>query len=412
MSVIRIGIIGVGGFAATHIRSALRCEERGLCRVEAAVARLPYNPDYGEEEREKELRARGVRIYRTYDEMFAAEKGRLDLVTVPLGINLHSPVSIAALKAGYHVLCEKPAAGNAQDAVKMLECAQQTGRLLAIGFQHVLTPGIQYLKSLSVSRTFGRLVRARTIVKWPRDSRYYGRNEWAGKLAVGGRKIYDSPMQNAAAHFLQNMLYISGGSADGTAFPDEVYGENYRANSIESADTQFVRIRTNSDVLVTFTGTHAVDIADQADPYAEFEFEAATIGWNYDGSMVVIRGSDELRKKLSSLKESIDGFEVHDLPFVEACRAIDAGRAPRCSIANSIQHIYSVESSFASSGGVHVIPADLATAVPAGEQGGATLTVVPGLSSIMDRCFDEYRGPAELGIGWGHAGTVVRPAER
>ncbi len=442
VSIIKIGVIGVGGFAATHIRSILKCEGKGLCELSAVVARQPYNVAYGEEARERELRRKGVRVYRTYEQLLEAEKGALQLVTVPLGIGLHATVSIAGLRAGYNVLCEKPAAGNSHDAQRMLAAQRETGRFVAIGYQYLLSGPIQYLKSLAISRRFGRLLRARTLVRWPRDSVYYGRNEWAGKLYVDGKPIYDSPMQNAAAHFLQNMLYVAGESADASAAPVEVYAENYHANKIESADTQFARIVTAGGTTIVFVGSHA--LRSEAEPYSEYVFERATLAWDPgSGARFITRekapehgpaateesdsaGPDRLEiddDKPSGPDAGSPDFETHDLPFVDVIGALRESRLPRCTIANALQHVSCVEASFESSGGVHEIPMDQKEIVgrrvgetepEAARAGGddgvfeRTLTVVSGMEEILARSFDTFQGPAELGVGWGRAGKTVR----
>lgn len=402
-----VGIIGVGGFAATHIESALRCSQRGMCALKAVVARLPHDPAQREAEREEELRRLGVRVYRSIEEMLAAERGRLDVVTVPLGIALHAPVSIAALKAGFHVLCEKPAAGSTADSRKMLEAQRNSERFLSIGYQHLLSPAIQELKRSAVRGRFGRLLEARTIVQWPRDCRYYTRNAWAGRLVIGGRPVLDSPMQNAAAHFLQNMLYVAGDSHDTAAWPAEIYAENYRANAIESADTQFARIVTDTAVTITFVASHAVRMNQP--PYSEFRFERATVAWDPERGTRVVGGSWELPGTPGS---GFDGLELHDYPLADLLHAVAGGRAPRSSIENAVQHVASVEGAFTSSGGVHAIPRECVVV----EEGRledssgapqARLTVVQGLEDILMRCFETGQGPAELGVEWACPGRRI-----
>ena len=110
MKAVKIGIIGAGGYARFHLKCIHSCEEKGLCSLKAAVIRLPYEP--GDAEMEKELVKKGVTIYRDYLRLFAAERGKLDLISVPCGIDQHEKLSVAALEAGFHVLCEKPVAGT------------------------------------------------------------------------------------------------------------------------------------------------------------------------------------------------------------------------------------------------------------------------------------------------------------
>ncbi len=414
MTPIQIGIIGIGGFAVHHIASAQRCRDQGMCEIGAAVARLPHNPAYEEAEREEELRSLGVRIYRSHQEMFAAEAGKLDLVTIPLGIMHHAPVSIAALEAGYHVLCEKPAAGSTREAQAMQEVRRSSGRNLAIGYQHLLTPGIQGLKRAALDGRFGRLLEARTLVQWPRSSSYYTRNEWAGRLSVSGSQVLDSPMQNAAAHFLQNMLYVAGADLHQCAHPVEVYGENYRANQIESADTQFARIRTDTGVTLVFAASHA--LRRESAPQTIFRFENATIVWDLEADARIVRGQASGDVELAHYDAIFDGYEVHDYPLVDTLHAIGDGRCPISTIENSLQHVACVESAFASSDGVHPIPQELCEtselASPEAEDAPVpTLTAVEGMEELLGRCFDSGLGPGELGVVWAQAGEKIVVAE-
>ncbi len=67
----------------------------------------------------------------------------LDAVVVCTPPHLHAAISIAAMKAGKHVLCEKPLARTVEEAQQMLTVARETGRVLKCGFNHRHHPGIQ-----------------------------------------------------------------------------------------------------------------------------------------------------------------------------------------------------------------------------------------------------------------------------
>ncbi len=71
------------------------------------------------------------------------ERDDLDAVIVATPPHLHAPISIAALKRGLHVLCEKPLARTLEEGRAMVAVAQETGRVLKCGFSHRHHPGIQ-----------------------------------------------------------------------------------------------------------------------------------------------------------------------------------------------------------------------------------------------------------------------------
>ncbi len=167
MEKINIGIVGVGGFGRNHLGSIAYCANQGLCSLTAAVIRNPQK--YAEQE--KELRSQGVTVYRSMDEMLAKEKDAIQLVSIPCGIDQHRPLSVRALEAGFHVLCEKPAAGCIEDVTAMQVAKKQSGRVLAIGYQNIYSASMQRIKRLTLDRELGKLVSAKTYALWPSPAR-------------------------------------------------------------------------------------------------------------------------------------------------------------------------------------------------------------------------------------------------
>src|SRR5439155_21910363 len=93
----------------------------------------------------------------------------------------------------------------------MAEAAESAGRFLAIGYQWSYSTAVQALKRDILQGRFGRPLRFRTSVTYPRSKSYFRRNAWAGReRSEAGDAIYDSPVNNATAHFLHNMLYLLG----------------------------------------------------------------------------------------------------------------------------------------------------------------------------------------------------------
>lgn len=76
----------------------------------------------------------GAKTYTDYKEMLADSE--IDAVHVLTPNVSHCEITIAALEAGKHVLCEKPMAATAEDAKKMLDACKCTGKMLTIGYQY------------------------------------------------------------------------------------------------------------------------------------------------------------------------------------------------------------------------------------------------------------------------------------
>lgn len=124
MSKIKIAIIGTGNIAQTHIDSYMQIPEAEV------YALCDINEDRLNETGEKY----GIgRRYTDIDKMLA-ELPELDAADVCVWNCSHAQCSIKALNAGLNVICEKPMAYNADEAIAMKEAADKAGKLLMIAF--------------------------------------------------------------------------------------------------------------------------------------------------------------------------------------------------------------------------------------------------------------------------------------
>lgn len=121
---IKVAVIGVGGIAQSHIygyQHNPHVELYAFCDI--CAARLK---EMGE--------TYGITRLYTDEETMLRELPEIDAVSVCTWNSAHAPCTIAALKAGKHVLCEKPMATSAAEAREMLAAAKESGKLLMIGF--------------------------------------------------------------------------------------------------------------------------------------------------------------------------------------------------------------------------------------------------------------------------------------
>ena len=401
MEPIGIGLVGIAGYGLSHISAIAACEKEGLAILKAITVR----PEDAEPDREAIFRGNGVRIYRTVDEMLSREKDQIRLISLPTGIPSHAELSIAALEAGYHVFCEKPAAGSYDDAVRMRESSRRTGNFLAIGYQHIYSMAVQFLKKNSLEGKLGRLVKAKALVLWPRDSNYYTRNGWAGRLRVKGKKVYDSPAQNAASHYLNVMLYIAGASPSTAACPVEIYGENYRAQDIESADTQFIRLKTDTGVDITYTGTHAT--REQFGPEIHYVFEKGVVEFSVqkecDNYLVRTGLTAQSNERLPGATGDTHRTEA----FRNVIDAVQDGREPLCTIENAIQHTRCIQSLFEDACPVRQVARNFLKNVNGDERGNVNITI-DSVEEVCHRMFQTELSFSESDAPWAAAGKKVR----
>jgi UDP-N-acetylglucosamine 3-dehydrogenase len=107
----------------------------------------------------------GGRVYTDYLELFDSEE--LDAVSVCTPNLYHAPISIAAARAGLHVLCEKPMAASEADALRMITAAKDNGVILMIGHNQRLMPAHVKAKEILKEGDLGRVLTFHTTFGHP-----------------------------------------------------------------------------------------------------------------------------------------------------------------------------------------------------------------------------------------------------
>src|SRR3954463_15900854 len=95
------------------------------------------------------------RVLSSYDDV--VNDPDVDLVYNPLANALHAPWNLAAVRAGKHVLTEKPFASNAEEAAEVMDAAAAAGVSVVEGFHYVHHPVMRRLQSLLGDGELGRL---------------------------------------------------------------------------------------------------------------------------------------------------------------------------------------------------------------------------------------------------------------
>ncbi|WML38303.1 Gfo/Idh/MocA family oxidoreductase [Neobacillus sp. OS1-2] len=151
MGKLRVGVIGCGSIAQhRHLP-----EYKANKKVEL-VAVCDIN-----EERAKEVAEKfGATAYTSYEALVTS--GTVDAVSVCTPNFLHAPISIAALEAGLHVLCEKPMATSKQEAEAMIAAAEASGKKLMIAHNQRFVPSHQKARQLIASGEIGKIYSFRT----------------------------------------------------------------------------------------------------------------------------------------------------------------------------------------------------------------------------------------------------------
>ena len=394
----RVAIIGVSGFGRVHYEDILRAYKAG--RVEIVCATVINQED--ESDKCDTLRQCGCTIFDDAREMFRWFAGKVDVCFLPVGIGLHAPMSIAAMRAGMNVFLEKPLTATVQEADEIIAVSKETGRFVAVGYQLMYQPQIREMKRAILAGEIGAVKAIRGIGLWPRGRLYYTRNNWAGKLRTDKGWILDSPVNNALAHYMNLICYLGGKQLDEMAEVNSLQVGLYRANSkIESFDTAFFSMKSTSCPHLFFATSHVAH--DNLDPIIDVIGETGHIQWTQasykikrgDGSSetVAMSSPDEIRDNIMDavLKrvESPDSFVFTPERARVLTELVNAAHA---------------------STPIVQIPEDLVLKVP-GKLAGDERCVWSGLDPIIRRTFDEIRLPAEFDFAFCKNGPQTHPAE-
>jgi UDP-N-acetylglucosamine 3-dehydrogenase len=151
MEKLRVAVIGCGSIAQhRHLpeyQSNKNVELIAVC-------------DSNEERAQAVAEKYGVKAYTNYEEVISS--GLVDAVSVCTPNYLHAPISIAALHAGLHVLCEKPMATSKQEAEEMIAAANESGKKLMIAHNQRFVPSHQRARKLIESGEIGKIYSFRT----------------------------------------------------------------------------------------------------------------------------------------------------------------------------------------------------------------------------------------------------------
>ncbi|MHB1294054.1 MAG: Gfo/Idh/MocA family protein [Anaerolineae bacterium] len=393
---IRFGMVGIGGFAATWVRTLHMLEAQGNAQLVAAAERDTVR--YAAET--EALQARGRPVYPSLAALLAEYDEPLDVIGLPVGIPFHTPLAVQALRAGHNVLVEKPLAGSVQDAREIADACRESGRWCAVGYQWLHSPTIQWIADLLRSGRLGALREARTLIVWPRAAAYYGRNEWAGALRMHDRWVLDGPATNAAAHFLTNLLYLGALESQGIAEIASVQAELYRAKPIASYDTAAIDIRLTNDARLLFLSSHAV--AHVQEPVMHIRCAAGVVTWSAADDTAVVRWANGSEERFVNPRPQDNAAG----PIAQAARvAAGLEAAPLCSVAQAAPQVLAVNLAFESSSGIRTIPASACyeTAL-----GGSPLIAIRGMEEFLQAAYAQGKLPSELGAPWAVASEPVR----
>ncbi len=384
----KIILIGISGYAKVFIDAMLEnkpdedFEFAGFIYPRSRTSPIP-----------QELIDNNIQQYDSLEEYY--ENNTADLVIISSPIQLHVSQTITALENGSNVLCEKPIAATIQDAIKMRQASERTGKFVAVGFQWSFCEPILSLKRDILSGVYGKPVKCKTVVQWPRTERYYHRSSWAGRIKNdAGDWILDSVANNATAHFLHNMFFLLGEEIGKSAYPSKIKAEIYRANEIENYDTFMGRINTRNDVEMLFYASHAVP--ENIHPVFEFTFENGRVEFDFSKDSI-LRGFTPDGQE----KEYGNPFEDEMRKVFTCIKAIRGEEEIPCDIDTASPQLITINA-VSENCEISEFPEEHLVRKPIKEKSGneTTLVYVEGIKEALIKCYEDEKLPSEVGLAW------------
>jgi predicted dehydrogenase len=330
--VLRVGLVGCGAVAEMyHAPALVQVQSMGRAQVTHLVDPSP--------ERVAALKKSfpgAVSTPRVED-----LAGAVDLAIIASPVRFHSEQTVALLRAGVHVLCEKPMARTSDEARAMLDAAEQSERVLAIGLYKRFFPAVDWIGQLIHGGVLGRAVRFQLDeggrFAWPAvTASFFDREQSGGGVTM-----------DIGVHLLDIVLHWFGEPVS-FEYADDAYG-GIETNAIATlrypADLEG-RFRLSWEV--PLSGTYAID------------FERGWIRWTTNSAQSVTVGIDgssyALDARLGAARRDLPrGLGAEGLPYlaaftaqlVDVCDAIVQGRPPRVTGRDALTGLRLIERMYA-----------------------------------------------------------------
>lgn len=238
----RVGILGFGSIGAKHAQAIADCDGLDLAAVVSSRGvDLP-----------------GVRHIRTIDALLAQDD--IDVIAVCTPSGLHADHALAALKAGKHVVVEKPFTLDIPAGAQVIQEARQRALFLGVISQRRFEPACSALAELIGSGATGRPLWGEILLRWRRDNEYYGTGGWRGTTSLDG-----GVLMNQGIHLVDLLRWFFGpvalASSTGAAL----------AHDIAADDTAVGWLRFESDAMGVVIATTAAPEGHSAELNLFFE---------------------------------------------------------------------------------------------------------------------------------------------
>lgn len=229
---IKFAIVGCGRIAQRH---AEHISKRGQL---VAVC------DVVEDKAQQLANTYGAKAYTSYADMLANETS-IDVIAVCSPNGLHAQHSIEGLKAGFHILCEKPMGLSVKECGEMIQAAERANKRLFAIKQNRYNPPVAAVKEIIDAGKLGKVLSVQLSCFWNRNTDYYA-NSWKGTKDLDGGTLYTQ-----FSHFIDLLYWLIGDVEDVAAY----MGNFAHEGIIEFEDTGVVILKFTNGAIGTVNYT-------------------------------------------------------------------------------------------------------------------------------------------------------------
>ena len=228
----RFGIIGCGRIAPRHADTLADIPDAELVQV----------CDVIESRAHAFAEKYGAAYCLNYHDLLANPE--VDIVNICTPSGMHAEMTIAALKAGKHVIVEKPMAMNPADADRMIAAAKEADRKLCIVLQNRYNPPMQDFYRAIRDGKIGRVLLGSVTVRWYRPQEYYN-DGWHGTKSMDG-----GALMNQSIHHIDALQWLVGVPVKSVfAYTATL------AHQMEAEDAGVVVVKFENGALATIEGS-------------------------------------------------------------------------------------------------------------------------------------------------------------
>lgn len=315
----KVAVIGCGTIAnAQHIPAYMKNEE----------AEIKYFCDIIPERAQAAVEKYSCGIAVTdYREVLADEE--IEAISVCTPNKVHSEITIAALKSGKNVLCEKPAARVYSEALEMQKAQHESGKVLNIGVVNRFNTNVNKIKELIEQGKLGEIYNVYISFRNQRSIPGLGGAFTTKEIAGGGVLI------DWGVHFLDIVMYCCGDPTPKTVSAETFCKlgspiENYVYTSmwagppkkdgicdVEESVTGMIR---SEGPVITFNGAWAQNIGEE-EMFIDFIGDKAGIRLQYGGDFVLYGTENNMLTKVEYSSESSQMFENEINAFIDCIKS-------------------------------------------------------------------------------------------